>query len=84
VVVSSEDGSVFIPEAIMEKLHISPGTKFAIAGEGDTIILKRIQILSEKGFEKLGDKGTEIAERNEIEEKDIEDIVHKYREVNVD
>lgn len=83
VVVSSEDGSVFIPKAIMKKLHITPGTKFAIVAEGDTIIFKRIQIPSEKDFEKLVDKGTKIAERNKIEEKDIEDIVHKYRGVNV-
>ena len=84
VVVSSEDGSVSIPKAIMEKMHIASGTKFAIVAEGDTLILKRIQIPSEKDFEKLVDKGTKIAERNKIKEEDIEDIVHKFRGVNID
>lgn len=79
----SEDGNVSIPKAIMEKLHITPGTKFAVVAEGDTIIFKRIQTPSEEDFEKLVEKGTKIAEKNKIEE-DIEDIVHKYRGVNVD
>lgn len=67
----------------MEKLHITPGTKFAIVAEEDTILFKRIQIPSKKDFEKLVDKGTEIAKINEIEKEDIEDIVHKYRGVNI-
>jgi len=29
------------------------------------------------------DKGTEIAKINEIEKEDIEDIVHKYRGINI-
>lgn len=41
-VVVSEDGNVTIPKAIMEKLHITPGTKFGVVVEGDTIIFKRI------------------------------------------
>lgn len=79
---SSEDGTFSIPKAIMEKLHITPGTKFAVVAEEDTILFKRIQIPSEKDFEKLVDKATEIAKINEIEE-DIEGIVHKYRGVNI-
>ena len=79
-VVVSKDGNVSIPKAIMEKLHITPETKFAVVVEGDTIIFKRIQTPSEEDFEKLVEKGTKIAERNKIE--DIEDIVHKYRGVN--
>lgn len=82
-VVVSEDGNVSIPKTIMEKLHITTGTKFIVVVAGDTIILKRIQTPSEEDFEKLVEKGTEIAERNKIEEEDIEDIVHKYRGVNV-
>ena len=83
MVVSSEDGDVLIPKAIREKLHIAPGTKFVVVGEGDTLILKKIQTPSEKEFEKLVDKGTKIAERNKIKEEDIKDIVHKHRGVNV-
>ena len=74
-VVVSEDGNVSIPKAIMEKLHITPGTKFAVVVEGDTIIFKRIQTPSEEDFEKLVEKGTKISKRNKIEEKNIEDIV---------
>jgi AbrB family looped-hinge helix DNA binding protein len=84
VVVSSANGNVSIPKAIRKKLHIAPGTKFAVVVEGDTLIFKKIQVPSTKEFEKLVDKGTKIAERNDIKEEDIEEIIHKHRGVNVD
>jgi len=47
-----------------------------------------LSVTAEKGpreeFERLVDKGTEIAKRNEMKEEDIEEIVHKHRGVRVD
>ncbi|MGD2251004.1 MAG: hypothetical protein PVF58_21615 [Candidatus Methanofastidiosia archaeon] len=84
VAVLSENGNLSIPKAIREKLHIVLGTKFAIIFEGDTLIFKKIQVPSTKEFETLMDKGTKISERNRINNKDIEEIFHKYRGITID
>jgi AbrB family looped-hinge helix DNA binding protein len=83
VVVSSEDGTIVIPKAMREKLGVTPGTKFAVLAEKDTLIFKKIEGPSRKEFEKLVDKGTRIAKENRIKEEDIEEIVHKHRGVRV-
>lgn len=84
MVVSSENGGFSIPEAIRRKLHIVPGTKFAVVVDGDTLIYKKIQVLPKEEFEKLADKGEEIARRNKIREEDIEEIIHRHRGANTD
>ena len=38
----SAKGQVVIPGDIREAMALAPGTKFVVAGEGDTVILKRI------------------------------------------
>jgi antitoxin component of MazEF toxin-antitoxin module len=81
--VLSENGNLSIPKAILKKLHIVPGTKFAVVLEGDMLIFKKIQIPSTEEFEILVDKGTKISEKNKIKEEDIEEIIHKYRGANV-
>ncbi len=83
VVVSSEDGTIIIPQAIREKLGVTSGTRFSVLAEKDMLIFKRIEDLSKKEFERLVEKGTKIAERNKIKEGDVEEITHRYRGVKV-
>lgn len=48
----SSRGQVVIPQDIRKSLNLQTGEKFAVVGKGDTILLKKIDIPSIKGFEK--------------------------------
>ena len=38
----SSKGQVVLPLAIRRRLHLSSGAQFAVVGEGDTVILKKV------------------------------------------
>lgn len=38
----SSKGQVVLPLAIRRRLHLASGAKFAVLGEGDTVILKQL------------------------------------------
>jgi AbrB family looped-hinge helix DNA binding protein len=44
----SSKGQVVLPLAIRRRLHLPSGAKFAVMGEGDTVILKKIALPSTK------------------------------------
>jgi AbrB family looped-hinge helix DNA binding protein len=79
----SSRGQVVIPQDIREKLCIREGDKFAIVGEDETIILKRIEMPSREklicDLERIAKKGRIRAEKLGIREKDIPRLVHKSR-----
>ncbi|MBI4149648.1 AbrB/MazE/SpoVT family DNA-binding domain-containing protein [Candidatus Woesearchaeota archaeon] len=68
---ASPKGQVVIPQAIREQMKIGSGTKFAVYGRGDTIILKRMSLPTIKDFERLAAFGREFAKRKGITEKDV-------------
>jgi len=68
---ASAKGQVVIPQGIREELGIGSGTKFAVYGKGDTIILKRIEVPTAKDFEKLAAFGRKFAKKKGIKEKDV-------------
>ncbi len=75
----SSRGQVVIPQDIREKLHLQNGEKFIVIGEEDTIVLKKMQIPSFKGFEKLLKKTREFAKQREIKEDDITEAIKEVR-----
>jgi AbrB family looped-hinge helix DNA binding protein len=44
----SEKGQVVIPSELRRKMKLKEGTRFVILGQQDTIVLRRIEISSEK------------------------------------
>jgi len=40
----SAKGQVVIPQSVREKLKLKPKTKLIVYGEGDTIIMKKVQL----------------------------------------
>ncbi len=49
----SSKGQVVLPQELRKKLHLNEGTKFVVLGEGDTVILKKIQMPSLEQAKKL-------------------------------
>lgn len=77
----SRKGQIVIPQALRKKLRIVPNTRFLVYGEGDTVLLRRLNLPDvrrewkniknavEKKMEKYGP----------IADEDIADIVQKTR-----
>ena len=75
----SSRGQVVIPQNLREKLKIREGEKFIVIGEGNTIILKKLEMSSFDGFDKLLKKTREFAKNKGLKEKDIEEAINATR-----
>jgi len=76
----SQKGQVVIPQEIREKLGIKTGTRLAVFGAGDTVILKKIYIPSlEEEFLKVAQETIAIAKKRGVTEDDVQKEVEAYR-----
>jgi len=73
----STRGQVVIPQEIRKKLSIQEGEKFIVIGEDDTILLKKIEAPSFKGFEKLIKRTREFGKG--IKRSDVKQAVRNVR-----
>lgn len=75
----SSRGQVVIPQSLREKLKIHEGEKFVIIGEDDTIVLKKLEMPSFSGIDKLLKKTREFAKKKGLKEADVEEAVKEAR-----
>ena len=75
----SSRGQVVIPQKIRDKLHIAEGEKFVVIGENDTIVLKKLEVPSFRGFDKLLKKTREFAKKKGLKENDVEESIRELR-----
>ncbi len=75
----SSRGQVVIPQKIRDKLRIIEGEKFVVLGEDDTIVLKKLEVPSFRGFDKLLKKTREFAKRKGLKESDVEESIRELR-----
>ena len=75
----SSRGQVVIPQSLREKMKIHEGEKFVVLGEDSTIILKKIEMPSFKGFDKLIEKTRKFVKEKNIKEGDIEEAIKQAR-----
>ena len=76
----SSRGQVVIPQSLRDKLRIREGEKFVVIGEDNTIVLRKLEMPSFKGFDKLLAKTREFAKKNELKANDVEQAIKKARE----
>lgn len=76
----SSRGQIVIPQRIRERLGIIEGEKFIVVGEEDTIVLKKLDVPSFRGFEKLLKKTREFSKAKELKEEEVKEAVKKARE----
>ncbi len=76
----SSKGQTVLPKALREMFGLRPGEVFAMFGDDDTIVLKRIVLPSEKEFEKLLKWGKAFAKKKGISRKDVLKAVEELRE----
>ena len=75
----SSRGQVVIPQSLRIKLNLQEGEKFVVIGENNTIVLKKVEMPSFKGFEKLLAKTREFAKSKGLKEEDLEEAVKNSR-----
>lgn len=79
----SSKGQIVIPQDIREELGFEEGTLFAVAGSGDTIVLKRITTPSKesliKELEKVAKSARPRLQKMGVRESDLPGIVGKSR-----
>ncbi|HLD72822.1 MAG TPA: AbrB/MazE/SpoVT family DNA-binding domain-containing protein [Candidatus Nanoarchaeia archaeon] len=75
----SSRGQVVIPQGIRDHLHLQEGEKFIVFGEDDTIVLKKLEVPSFKGFDKLLNKTRDFAKKKKLKHSDVEEAVNRIR-----
>jgi AbrB family looped-hinge helix DNA binding protein len=71
----SGKGQIVIPQKIRKKLGIKEGMRFAVYGEDDTVVLKKVAVPTIEEFRKL----TKETARPQITDKDIADAIQEIR-----
>ena len=49
----SSKGQVVLPQAIRDRLGLETGAKFAVIGEGDVVILKKLEVPGREQLKQL-------------------------------
>lgn len=75
----SSKGQVVIPLGVREKLRLLEGEKFIVMGEEDTIVLKKLEVPSFKGFDKLLKKTRKFVKGKNIKMNDVEEAIKRTR-----
>lgn len=75
----SAKGQVVIPGDIRQSMSLSPGTKFVVAAEGDTVILKRIGRPVLAQIDKLFAESRRFARRTGLKKSDVGKAVRRAR-----
>lgn len=75
----SSRGQVVIPQGVRDSLHLQEGEKFIVIGEGDTIILKKLEVPSFKGLDRLLKKTRDFAKKKGLKPDDVDEAVKRVR-----
>ena len=75
----SSRGQVVIPQSLRDKLKIHEGEKFVVIGEDNTIVLKKLEMPSFSGIDKLLKKTKEFAKKKGLKETDVEEAIRETR-----
>ncbi len=75
----SSRGQVVIPQEVRNRLHLHSGEKFVVIGEDDTIILKKLEVPSFKGFGKLLKKTRDFARKKGLNPSDVDEAIKRVR-----
>ncbi|MBI2630228.1 AbrB/MazE/SpoVT family DNA-binding domain-containing protein [Candidatus Pacearchaeota archaeon] len=75
----SSRGQIVIPQSLRNRLRIHEGEKFIVIGEDNTIILKKLEMPSFSGVDKLLKKTREFAKNKGLKEADISEAIIEAR-----
>ena len=75
----SSKGQVVIPEDVRKELGLEPGAQFVVMGEGDVVILKKIEAPDRQEFLALARKVRSQAREAGVKRSDVKKAVRASR-----
>jgi len=75
----SSRGQVVIPQCLRDRMKIHTGEKFVVIGEDNTIVLKKLEMPSFSGVDKLLKKTRDFAKNKSIKTSDVEEAIKHAR-----
>lgn len=75
----SSRGQVVIPQAVRDAVQLREGELFAIYGEGDTIVMKRVTTPDIAELKAILAKGHAFARGKKLTRKDVERAIRESR-----
>ncbi|MBI4146345.1 AbrB/MazE/SpoVT family DNA-binding domain-containing protein [Candidatus Woesearchaeota archaeon] len=75
----SSRGQIVIPRGVRTRLHLHEGEKFVVIGEDDTIVLKKLEVPSFRGFDKLLEKTRDFAKKKGLKPSDVDEAIKSAR-----
>ncbi len=75
----SSKGQVVIPEDVHKALGLEPGAQFVVMGDGDVVILKRIETPVRSEFRALTAKARGQARRTRLRPADVQKTIRNVR-----
>ncbi|MEA3559597.1 MAG: AbrB/MazE/SpoVT family DNA-binding domain-containing protein [Candidatus Thermoplasmatota archaeon] len=75
----SSKGQIVIPKDLRELLGLKTGEFFAMYGENETIVLKKIDIPSDQDFKDLLQWGSDFAKEKKIKKSDLLKAIKEIR-----
>jgi len=75
----SSRGQVVIPEAIRKRLGLEVGVEFVVLGEGDTVVLKPIEVPSMREFDEVIGRARRAARRAGLKRSDVARAIEAVR-----
>lgn len=75
----SSRGQIVIPQSLRNRMKIREGEKFAVIGEGGAIVLKKLEMPSFSGVDKLLKKTMDFAKKKGIKEADVKEAIKQAR-----
>lgn len=75
----SSRGQVVIPQSLRDKLKIHEGEKFVVIGKDNIIVLKKLEMPSFKGFDKLLARTREFTRKNNLKEEEVGQAIKRAR-----
>jgi|TARA_B100001971_G_scaffold211611_1_gene239707 antitoxin PrlF len=75
----SSRGQIVIPQSLRNKMKIHTGEKFVVIGEDNTIVLKKLEMPTFRGIDKLVKKTRDFAKKKGIKASDVEGAIKQAR-----
>jgi AbrB family looped-hinge helix DNA binding protein len=75
----SSKGQVVIPDEVRKALHLDTGAQFVVHGEGDTLILKRLQSPSLEDLKPLLEGARRAARAEGLKKSDVRKAIKEAR-----
>jgi antitoxin PrlF len=79
VLTVSSKGQVVLPASMRRKLSITSGTKLAAYATGDVIMLKMIDIPTERDFKSMLDEAQQWARNVGLTEDEVNNVIKSVR-----